>query len=272
MINKIIKKLSQPFRDYIFLHKNAVANNIPTSLLRTHTDQVVIISVAYNNEMLLEHQIRLLNKNILDSFVFVVADNSSNVVKRKLIKSICEKYSVAYISLPQNPYATSSNSHGIALNWLYRHVILKINPKYWGFIDHDIFPIVSHSLIATLKEQPVYGHLQTRGSYWYLWAGFSFFTLELVRNVNLNFMPVKVSNIMLDTGGGNWKSLFSALEKKRLKFPSHSYQVLGEGAISCVQSSQIEIIGEWAHSFNGSYWLDAPPKENALNDFLSNFY
>ena len=142
-------------------------------------------------------------------------------------------------------------------------------PSYFGFIDHDIFPIKIHSIINILKTQNVYGHKQERGDYWYLWAGLCFFNYEKINN-NLDFSTTIINDIWLDTGGANFMKLYKNLKKDKILFPSHQYINIREG--DSIQSQKIEIIGEWLHSFNGSYWLEMAPKEQILMNYLNKNY
>lgn len=228
-----------------------------------------IITVTFNNELLLQKQIDLLKKNVLDEFVFIVADNSSNTKKRKLISEICKENQIVYIPLPLNPFA-SSDSHAACLNLLYNKYIKVEKPVYFGFIDHDIFAIQPHSIIDYLKKQPIYGHKQERTDYWYLWAGFCFFNYEKIKGYEIDFSTSIINDIWLDTGGANFNSLYVNLKPEDLEFPTHQYIDLREG--NSIQSQKVEIIGDWLHSFNGSYWMEMSPKEQILMDYLNKYY
>jgi hypothetical protein len=229
-----------------------------------------VFTVTYNNSSLLEHQINLMRKYLEDSFVLVVADNSTNTSIRKDIQKICSNNKVGYIGLPKNPFTTSSRSHAICLNWIWKNYIKSLKPEFFGFIDHDIYPVEKHSLISKIEKNGLYGHVQGNELHWYLWAGFSFFSWTKVKNVELDFSPCTVEGVNLDTGGGNWEQLYSTLDKGAMDFPSHMYIKLREGEVA--QSDKMELIGEWLHSFNGSYWMNVNPKEDAINDYLKKYY
>ena len=158
----------------------------------------------------------------------------------------------------------------ICINWIYKNYISQIKPAYFGFIDHDIFPVKKHSLIGLLNKQGVYGTWQGNKEFWYLWAGLCFFSMDLVKNSELDFMPTTIGTKQADTGGGNWKVLFSTLDKEKIEFPASHYVNLREGEIT--QSDKMEVIGDWLHTFNGSYWMDVKPKENDLNEYLKKLY
>lgn len=236
--------------------------NLPKKRVPLH-----VITVTYNNELLLQHQVRLLNKYLTDDFIFVVADNSSDPNKRREIKSECIRNGVTYLSLPPNPYKTSSSSHGICLNWLCKNYLSVFNPAYFGFIDHDLYSASRHSIIDHLRKQPVYGHWQGQKGYWYLWAGMCFFNAAKVDARSLDFLPASIHGKYADTGGSNWKIIYSKLDQSKLSFPTHQYLNLREGNVP--QSDKMELIGEWLHSFNGSYWMKVEAKENILFDYLN---
>ena len=225
-----------------------------------------VITIAYNNEQLLEQQVRLMKKYLADNFVFVIADNSSNPGKRRLIREICRNRSIPYISLPPNPYVMGSYSHGASMNWMCRNYLPVYQPRYFGFIDHDIYPVKKHSIIRHLEKQLLYGHLQQRGRIWYLWAGLCFYDSNFVSFQKMDFLPLLAGADYADTGGSNWKLLYRHLDPGKIEFPSHEYLSLREGEIS--QSDKMEMIGEWLHSFNGSYWMNVEPKENILFEYL----
>lgn len=237
--------------------------NLP---LKQHKTPVHIFTIAYNNAVLLEHQERLIRKNITDDYVFIVADNSPDPQKRKQIAEACCTKHIGYIGLPSNPYTSSSNSHGACLNWLWKNYLPVYQPEIIGFIDHDIYPVKPVSIAAYLKDQPVYGHLQGQAPHWYLWAGLCFFKYAALPSTQLNFLPAIVGSKQMDTGGANWEPLYSHIDIKSLTFPSHEYMSLREGTV--VQSDKMEQIGEWLHSFNGSYWMKVAPKENLLEEYL----
>lgn len=256
--NKTFLKTGFSKLDYINIPAKAVPN------------QIQIITITYNNETLLLHQLKLLQKNVTDNFVFIVADNSPLKIKREAIRKICKENNIGYVGLPKNPYTMSSSSHGICINWMYQNYISKIEPEYFGFIDHDIFPIKPHSLINILKRQGIYGAWQGNKEYWYLWAGLCFFSWQLVKKTKLNFMPTTIGTKQVDTGGANWRDLYSKLNMDKIEFPQGHYVNLREGDVT--QSDKMEILGDWLHSFNGSYWMEVKAKENELNEYLKKMY
>lgn len=251
-----------------------------TSLEKTatlHTDVKLLayvplhlITIAFNNPEVLGYQHQLVKKNITDQYVQVIADNSSDPAQRKMIREFCRENGLTYIPLPCNPYAGASSSHAAAMKWMCANYLSVVRPAYFGFIDHDIYPVRPHSIIAHLSGQGIYGHLQERDPYWYLWPGLCFFSAAHIRSEDLNFDPCVRNGIALDTGGSNWNLLYAQMDRSTIRFPDHSYLSLREGEVA--QSDKLELIGEWLHSFNGSYWMEVQPKEQELRRYLEQHY
>ena len=74
-------------------------------------NEIDIYIVAFNNDALIEKQIFFLEKNCLDNYKLVIADNSSNLEVSQKIKKLCEKSRINYIKLPQNIKLDGSRNH-----------------------------------------------------------------------------------------------------------------------------------------------------------------
>jgi hypothetical protein len=242
--------------------------------------QCDLITVAFNNVKTIKQQIYFVRKYIQGSYDYIVADNSTNRAIGKEIETLCAANEVSYIRLPKN-YLTKtrggSYSHGTALNWIYRHIVQKRQPRHFGFIDHDLFPIRPVDPAEGLAHQPVYGYLKERESWWYLWAGFCFFRFDFVRNRKIDFLPARPENTYLDTGGGNWYSIYSQLEKSSLSWASYCY----ESSSGHVKGDWADRIAEylddaWIHTIGASNWYgDAPDllkqRENAVRKIMESY-
>ena len=156
---------------------------------------------------------------------------------------------------PQNGHE-ASRSHALSLNWAWRHIVKQSRPRYFGVIDHDIFPIKKTTILDKLSKNRIYGHIQYRGKKWYLWPGFSFFDKQYLDHKKLDFSPVKG----LDTGGANWVSIYSHVRQSTLDIPSHTYIKYRDGDV--VQNTSVEKIGDWLHLMNASGWKDGKKKSN----------
>lgn len=229
-------------------------------------NRVDIITVAFNNDEVIRHQIRLLNKYLLDPYCYTVADNSSDPTKQDKITEICKQFDVSYIRLPKNPYneINPSLSHGLALNWIYRNYVCSRKANFFGFIDHDIFPVYPTTIINSLRSSNVYGLVQERGQMWYLWPGFCFFKYDFIKNRKVDFMPIRGN----DTGGGNWRSIYSSINKEIIPMVKHEYRKLRDGEDP--QEDWVEYIGDWLHTFNASKWKKVKEgKDTLVNEILN---
>jgi hypothetical protein len=232
-------------------------------------DNFVLITVAFNNSNVIKHQVALMDKNLADKFTHVIVDNSTNSKCSEAIKNICKEYGRGYVKLPVNIYGKGSESHALALNWCMKQLIHKFKPAWFGFIDHDIYPVKKEELIPILNKQKVYGLLQERDDIWYLWAGFCFFKYEENYVQNFDFRTGAIKGIKVDTGGMQYKVFYSKLDKSTLTFPTQSYENLREGEV--FQSDKVEYIGNWMHSFNGSYWMEVNNKEKELELLITKY-
>lgn len=191
-----------------------------------------LVTIAYNNEAVIEWQIKFIKKNLKDKYTYTVADNSSSAETAQKIKTICLNNNVGYIRLPKNPYngKLPSWSHGLALNWLYKHFIKPRQAGYFGFLDHDIFPVEPVEIIKILKQFLIYGEVDYRADKWYLWPGFCFFRREFFAGKRVNFSAyglVTFSSLTgLDTGGGNWNSVYSKTPKDQVRAAEHQFAFL----------------------------------------------
>lgn len=234
---------------------------------------VDLVTVAFNNEIVIKQQIRLLKKYMIDPYTYTVADNSPDPDKQEKIRKICEENKAGYIKLPKNPYTGiyPSISHGSTLNWLLKHYILKRKANYFGFIDHDIFPVKPTGVIKIFQEKEVYGliHLKFHNNKkrWYLWPGFCFFRIDFAQNNKLNFMPIMKKD--LDTGGGNWDNVFSKISKDKILFSNCEKTNVN---INESEVLSIENIDNWIHTSNASLYYAASKDKDSLVDLLLNKY
>jgi glycosyltransferase involved in cell wall biosynthesis len=235
--------------------------NVSNKKLPPANQQCDIVTIAFNNSQTIERQISLIKKYIQGEYNYIVADNSSDKTVRKAIENLCIKNSVGYIGLPRNYLTTviggGSYSHGASLNWVYYRIIKKRQPRYFGFIDHDLFPVKSISLSQKLESHPVYGHLVSGKNYWYLWAGLCFYQFDFVKNKKMDFLPAKFQKQHLDTGGGNWHTIYSKMDVNKVLAEPQQIENLGkeENEHSWFETT-MHLLGDcWLHTICGSNWI-----------------
>jgi hypothetical protein len=76
----------------------------------------------------------------------------------------------------------------------------------------------------------------------------------------LDFRRGAADGESVDTGGMNWESLYSRLERKTMKFPCHEYRSI-RNTNGSAQSDRVEFISDWLHIFNASGWMLIPDPE-----------
>ena len=236
-----------------------------------HTD---IITVAFNNAQIIPLNVEYVEKYYQDDHTHIIADNSSDPKSADLIRKFCEENKVAYIRVPKNHLNIFSGSynHATALNWVYKYVVRKRNPAYFGFIDHDLLPTKPISLVNLLDVQHIYGPLRKRGEYWYLSAILSFFDYLYVKDKKVDFLPVKYDNEhYLDSGGGNWSDIYSKMNMSEIHFCEERMENFREG--NNRHQDQVEIFDDmWLHTINGSYWKKiSVQKENIITELIQKY-
>lgn len=237
------------------------------------SDEIVLVTIAFNNTSLLPVQHALL-KRYVPSINHLVADNSSAPSARKFFREFCRKNGIRYISLPPFPPLDPSSSHGVAVNWVVKRYIQHRRPSAFGLLDHDIFPVGRFEVKDYLKSNTcAFGHIIQRGDrHWYLWPGLSFFSTSFLELGPWDFRPANHDGVVLDTGGGNWPRYN---EMSRDTLPHLEYRLVklrdendpAEDWVTKVRGS-VEHIGPWVHMINGSYWLGSAPKEQLTWRYL----
>lgn len=232
-------------------------------------NRLLLLTIAFNEASLIERQIQLLKKFLQDPFEHIVVDNSSDVSIRQSIYEICIANGVGYAGVPfANPYK-ENKSHAAAMHWAYFQLVKNSQARYFGFLDHDIFPFAPYSL-KDKWVQGIYGRVMYSYSpsgynekvtkeipYWSLWAGFCFFEKERVKGIfpwSFNFFSKHFEGgYYLDTGGGLWDSLYSKMpfpgDLASYKVKPYSNQKEGN------QNQSFEILDfSWIHFVSLSNW------------------
>lgn len=273
LLSRFINKKKAQFKLYQYYNypiKRLISNQLMTKEL-SDNNLVDIVSIAFNNPLVIEYQIKFIKKNIQNHYCYLVADNSTDDKAKAKIRELCLNNQVSYCELPpNNPYkgTKSSDSHGIALNWIYINYIKVRKPRYFGFIDHDIFPVEQINIADLISPAGLWGVVEEREKIWYLWPGLSFFDFSLLKGKNIDFLPGDGG----DTGAKNWKSLYSQIDKSSVKNPQVHLENLREGGDK--QSDVVQFIGNWIHTINASEWKvikDNDHKQLLIVELLNGF-
>lgn len=209
---------------------------------------LALATIAFNKPRLIEEQQRLLAKHLQDDFALTVFDASSHVRVDDVIDDV-----TGYLPL-------GTNHHDAALN-VAADELLAGNDDYIGFLDHDIFPTRTTTLVDKIESAGFYGVGQRHAptGRLYLWPGFCFFSREWLDGRELDFTGIRADNPADngDTGSGMWP-LFEGEPWENMYRPTHSYQPIREPDGYGLQSFGVEFIGDWLHLSNGSGWMAIP--------------
>jgi len=221
-----------------------------------------IYVIAFNNPTIIGLLISQLHKYLNFKFNLFVFDNSSSLVSRNLIYDVCKQNYTSYFSLPLHSKKFShSQSHALAINWIFKKIIKKRVVNNFMFLDHDVFPfkkiessdlfnsnkayVILHSAISFSEEANVF---QKKAKYKYLWPGFFTFSRKHLNALkSVSFMPFSKYNYYFDTGGKTYK-LVSGIFKDEIKPLSCNRVIDSEG-------NNLDIIdSKWLHTISGSNW------------------
>ncbi|HEX2829935.1 MAG TPA: hypothetical protein VHP37_26545 [Burkholderiales bacterium] len=223
-----------------------------------------LATVCFNNALVVRYQAKLLGKHLTDRHAYTVFDNSPPGRERDEIRAVCRGEGVSYVELPDTPFAgIPSCHHGAALNWICRRHFAPRALPYVGFIDHDLFPCRTTSLLDRIGADGLLGRIEERGERWYLWPGFCFLSAAKVNVAKLDFLPIPG----LDTGGGNWPRLYRRLDRARLPRVDNRLGNVRPGDDK--QADMVEWIGEdWLHAINASAWRPSNGKMALVEELL----
>ena len=213
-------------------------------------DKNIVLVIAFEQPWALNWLLQMASRNLSDATVLVF-DNSRNVSKRSELEQVCKQNNVPYLALPANPTRHVNRSHGMAMTWVYHNVVRAINPRIFGFIDHDLIPVRNVSIADKLAGQPVYGLLnQNKFGFWSLWAGYCFFDYAGTKGKSINFLYDFSRD--LDTGGRNWDSLYRDLDPRHLRVAGTENIIMK--VPSAGNSRPVQFIdGNWLHIGGISY-------------------
>ncbi len=234
------------------VRREAVSGDVP-AVIRAIAGRRVLVTVAFNEPEMIQWQV-LLARRFVPDFVHLIADNTGDAGQTLAIEEAAERGGAFYLRLPKAPWAglQVGRNHGLAMDWVWRHVLRPAGPASFGFVDHDIYPVRPTDPFAPLLHYPVAGRIKAPQPRWHLWAGFCFFRFDAVRDIGLDFSLDWPAG--LDTGGGNWRRLYRHLDPKRIVQPEHRLEAVIPGIAA--EESGIEWLGDWLHEthFRNRNW------------------
>lgn len=219
-----------------------------------------LITVAFNNPVVISLQDDYLRANFTDHHHWIVADNSSKRRARRSLRNVCRDRGIPYVRLPRNPYTgrDPSRSHAEALNYITRHYAAELTASVVGFLDHDVFPMRPTSVVERMGDAVAYGRAQERAGVPYLWPGLLFIRPDGIDLRGLDFHPWQGG----DTGAGLYPTLLRQLRPNQVALTgteSHRFRD---------DTERYEIFDDWVHTMNASYWKEASPKEAEIVELL----
>ena len=221
LISKFKIFRNQLFLNFYLTKKPAHFDEFIKSLQYLKGSNIAVV-VAFEQPWALNWLLRMAKKNVKNTTILVF-DNSRDFGIRKEILSVCKKNKTIYFSLPKYNTRHVNRSHGMAMSWIYKNVVMAIKPKLFAFVDHDLIPVRPINLQSLIKTQPFYGRETGKKSdFWSLWAGYCIFDFKHLVNKNINFLYDFSRN--LDTGGRNWGPLYSQFEKKIITFARSTHR------------------------------------------------
>ncbi|MAS08379.1 MAG: hypothetical protein CL534_27310 [Ahrensia sp.] len=212
---RALKNRRNAFVDRIFRNRKAADGRALAAHLAGKGVAFPCFAIAFNTPWVIDLLTAGWNRHCRGADL-VILDNSSNPDARDAIRRICAERGIAYLALPRNPEWSPNRSHGIAMNWGYYNVVRHIRPQAFGFIDHDCIPVADYDFRKVLAGRSVFGRPRNAPGRWSLWAGFCFFRYDLTDGRAIDFKHRIEWG--LDTGGGNWETLYRTLDLSTVGF------------------------------------------------------
>ena len=214
----------------------------PAAVARAVTGKRLLTTIAFADAESIDWQARLM-AHYLPGIALLIADNSPDDESAGAIGAVARARGLPYLRLPANPWRGPSRSHGVALNWVWHNVVRPGRPEAFGFLDDDIFPTGPDDPFEALRSQDFYGVVRPGGSRWFLWAGFCVFRFAAVADKDLDFGQDWFKG--LDTGGGNWRSLYRHVDRGSIREAATDYRPFKPGIE--MEEAPLQWCGAWLH-------------------------
>ena len=133
-----------------------------------------------------------------------------------------------------------------------------------------------------LEKVELAGRVYEQSGIWYLWPGFSFFRYNVLKNIRGNFRRHRKWYIfkvpIVDTGSGNWYSLYSKYNKDLVNniyfngwhVADNKPLEANEAQGKFIQEKMIEysMDNKWLHTICGAEWHDVKGKNQIIYKML----
>lgn len=193
----------------LIFHANIVSDvinlNIQKSIskIKNQASTVLIMTQAYNRPDFIEWQYKTLKKFLKDDFEYVVFNDARDINLRKQITQACSEWGINHCYVPQDIHkgTSASSRHAEVIQFSLNYFGYPYNGLVW-IIDCDLFLIKKFSIVQYMQEYDIASYKQERADYIYLWPGIVCLNVKtLPHKETLNWAPVTINGISLDTGG-----------------------------------------------------------------------
>jgi len=177
-----------------------------------------------------EYQIKTIRKFCKDPFKIIILDSNCGEYPElsKQLAKLCMIEDVQLISIPNSLCMKGKNVSvilGTKLNYVYNNIVKHRQPKYFAFLDQDMFMFKDFSIIPFLDEYGMWGDLCEPDTHkspsllkddivegpWFLHPWLSFYRFDFVKDQNMDWSAID----HFDTGGQNWYTFVSKLNIKK---------------------------------------------------------
>lgn len=243
------KQLRNDTVNHVFLKRRLEMLEHFLEETKTLEGKNIAMIVAFNQPWVIHWLLRMAARHVKDA-TCLIFDNSRQPLARSEIETLCRHRNIPYLALPANPARNPCRSHGIAMNWIVKHVVRAIKPRLFAFIDHDLIPLEKIELSKILGDQPFYGAPDVTPWGWSLWAGYCIYRFSTISQLPLNFNHDIPRG--LDTGGRNWKGLYQNYDRSKLRFAEVCYRDVVDPADGTRHAVSV-LDGRWIHLCGAGY-------------------
>lgn len=214
------------------------------------TGKNIAIVIAFEQPWALNWLLKMARKNLTDVTVLVF-DNSRTTEARNEIERVCTQHGAPYLGLPTYRTKHVNRSHGMAMSWVFDNVVRAIQPNIFGYLDHDLIPVGKTDFSERVGSQPLFGLINAgKFNTWSTWAGYCLFKYDAIKDEAMNFLYDFSRD--LDTGGRNWRPVYSKLDRAQLQFASREHVKVKVPSID--EPRLVEFIDQrWVHIGGISY-------------------
>jgi len=180
--------------------------------------------LIWKNIFCAEYQIKTIRHFCKDPFKIILLDSNCGQFfnESKELHKLCKSENIELLTIPNQyefPNEGTSIILGHKLNYIFNNIIKERKPKYFAFLDQDMFMFRPFKIIDFLDKYGMWGDVDENGksksptifkkdmiqSPWYLHPWLSFYKYDFIKNENVDFSPCP----NCDTGGSLWDTFIS---------------------------------------------------------------